>query len=276
MRYVDPKKIKIPQDWLDKAVKLQKALEGLKTIDEKLAHIDAHQIWQDKSLFKALSSVMEGKCWYSEAKELMSDRDIDHYRPKKKAKNIDDSEREGYWFLAYDWENYRFSSIYSNRLRKDKHTDVEIAYGKGTYFPLKAGTAAALTKVRLVDERPYLLDPTVKSDAALISFNAFGKVVPNVPKNFTWERERVRTSAEYYHLNHSPLKEARKRRWQACQRNINKIIELCSLPDRSLNDDSTIEFLKNQLVEWSDEKELLSGVVIACLNKNNLSAILTI
>ncbi len=276
MRHVNLKNIDIPKAWIDKAVKLQKELEDLDTLDKKLKHIDKNQIWQDKTLFMALSDAMDGKCWYSEAKELMSDRDVDHFRPKKKAMNKDNAERDGYWFLAYDWENYRFSSIYSNRLRKDKHTGEEVAFGKGTYFPLKEGTHAATTKRGLSDERPYLLDPTKKSDASLISFNSFGKVTPSVPKNFIWERERVDASVDYYHLNHSPLKEARKKKWQACQRNINKIIELCSIPNRSIHDESIIEFLKNQLVDWANEKELLSGVAIACLSKNNLTSILTI
>ncbi|MES1181550.1 MAG: hypothetical protein ABUL44_02020, partial [Flavobacterium sp.] len=249
--------------------------EALGTLQEKLDFIDENEIWQDKDLFNALSGVMDGKCWYSEAKDLMSDRDIDHFRPKKKAKNKDNVERDGYWFLAYDWENYRFSSIYSNRLRKDKLTDEDEAYGKGIYFPIKAGTLAASTKRKLADERPYLIDPTIKADAALISFNSFGKVVPSIPKKFIWEVERVNASIDYYHLNHSPLRSARKTKWEACQRSINKIVELCSLPDRTMQDDNTIQFLKEQLVEWSDEKELLSGVTIACLNKNNLISILT-
>lgn len=276
MRHVDLTKIKIPQKWLDMATKLQAELDAIPLLKDKLEHIDKHEIWQDTTLFKALSDAMDGKCWYSEAKDLMSDRDVDHFRPKKKAKNRDNVERDGYWFLAYDWENYRFSSIYCNRLRKDKHTDEDIAFGKGIYFPLKVGTAAAVTKKKLDDERPYLIDPTKKKDANLISFNGFGKVVPSVPKKFAWEVERVQASVEYYHLNHSPLKNARRTKWIACQRNIDKIVELCSLPDRSLSDDATIDFLKTQLLEWADEKEVLSGVAIACLNKNDMSSILTV
>ncbi|MDO9001335.1 MAG: hypothetical protein Q7W45_16335 [Bacteroidota bacterium] len=91
-----------------------------------------------------------------------------------------------------------------------------------------------------------------------------------------WESDRVKASAEYYHLNHSPLKAARKVKWQACQRNINEIITLCSIADRTITDNNTIKFLKTQLAEWANEKEILSGVAIACLNKNGLSSILTI
>ncbi|MFS4474452.1 hypothetical protein [Chryseobacterium sp. T20] len=276
MRFVDLNRLKIPDKWLEKAVKLQKEIDALITMEDKLAHIDKNEIWQDRSLFNAFSQVMDGKCWYSEAKELMSDRDIDHFRPKKKAKNMDDVERDGYWFLAYDWENYRFSSIYSNRLRKDKEIEKGTSKGKGIFFPLKSGTFAATNKKKIVDERPYLLDPTIKYDASLISFNSFGKVTPNVPKKFVWERERVRASVDYFHLDHSILKRARKTKWAACQRNIDKIVELCCQEERTFQDDNTIEFLQNQLIEWANEKELLSGVTIACLNKNNLSSILTI
>jgi len=276
MRFVDLDKLRLPTAWLANAKKLQSEIEALSTIAEKLAHIDANPIWQDKTLFKALSDLMNGKCWYSEAQDLMSDRDVDHFRPKKRAKNLNNVERDGYWFLAYDWENYRFSSIYSNRLRKDKFSEDDLSYGKGIFFPLKDGTNAALTKRQLLDERPYLIDPTKKTDASLVSFNSFGKVIPNVPKAFLWDRERVSASTTYYHLNHSPLKEARKKMWNRCQVLINEIIQLCSVDDRTLNDDIRIENIKKELIEMSSEHELLSGVVIACLNKNNLSGILTI
>lgn len=276
MRYIDLSKIDIPDEWLAKAQVLQKEIANLITMQEKLDHIEKNPIWQDKKLFAVLSDALGGKCWYSEAKELMSDRDIDHFRPKKRAMNRDNAQRDGYWFLAYDWENYRFSSIYSNRLRKDKHTDDGVSLGKGMFFPLKEGSSPANSKRTIADERPYLLDPTKKADASLVSFNSFGKVVPSVPKSFHWERARVSLSTEYFHLNHTPLKQARRQKWAACQRNIDKIIELCSISERSVHDDSMIEFLQDQLVEWANERELLSGVAIACLSRNNLSNILTI
>lgn len=276
MRFVDLSKIKIPEDWLKKAQDLQKELDAIKDIKDKLEHIDKNPIWQDTSLFKALSDAMDGKCWYSEAKDLMSDRDIDHYRPKKEAKDIDGTKRLGYWFLAYDWENYRFSSIYSNRLRKDKFSEEEIAYGKGTYFPLKKGSVIASKKKETEDERPYLLDPTKEKDASLISFNAFGKAVPSVPKSFSWDILRVEESIKFYHLDHTPLKTARKKRWQACQIKINQIKKLCSDPDITKTDEVIVESLKKEIKEWADSKEMLSGVVLACLDKNRMSYILTI
>lgn len=276
MRYVDLSKIEIPEVWLKKAQKLQLELEAFVDIKDKLEHIDKNPIWQDPSLFRALSNAMDGKCWYSEAKDLMSDRDIDHYRPKKEAKDVAGKVRDGYWFLAYDWENYRFSSIYSNRLRIDKFTPEEISYGKGSYFPLKVGSVIAVNKKQIEDESPYLLDPTKKHDASLISFNGFGRVIPSVPKSFSWDVLRVEASIKFYHLNHSPLKGARKRRWEACQIKINLIKTLCSDPNISNKDEYTVETLKNELVEWANEKELLSGVVLACLEKNKMSYILTV
>ncbi|WP_298427908.1 hypothetical protein [uncultured Kordia sp.] len=276
MRYVDLSKISIPKAWLTKAQKLQKELIGIKEIKDKLNHIDKNQIWNDKSLVKVLSDAMDGKCWYSEAKDLMSDRDVDHYRPKKEAKCIHRKKRDGYWFLAYDWENYRFSSIYSNRLRKDKFTKENVSFGKGSYFPLKASSTVALTKKQTEDESPYLLDPTKKYDASLISFNGFGNVVPSVPKSFIWDVLRVESSIKYYHLNHSPLKKARKKRWLACQIKINQIKKLCSDPDISSKDENTVETLKDELISWSQDTEILSGVVLACLERNKMTYILTV
>lgn len=276
MRHVDLSKIKIPDAWLKKAQKLQAELEVFTGLEDKLNHIDKNPIWQDKSMFKALSDAMDGKCWYSEAKDLMSDRDVDHYRPKKEAKDEDGRKRDGYWFLAYDWENYRFSSIYSNRLRKDKFNEEEIAYGKGSFFPLKKGSVIATTKKQTEDESPYLLDPTKKHDASLISFNGFGRVVPSVPKTFKWDVLRVEASIKYYHLDHTPLKEARRKRWRACQVKINQIKNLCSDPEISNKDENTVETLKDELIAWADDKEILSGVVLSCLEKNKMSYILTV
>src|SRR5258705_7981723 len=117
MRYINNKNIKLPNGWEAKAEALANKLVAAAP-EERSKILKDNPIWQE--LLLSLHELSNGKCWYSEAKEIMSDRDIDHFRPKNLAKNLDDSERGGYWWLAYDFENYRLSSIYSNRRRQDK------------------------------------------------------------------------------------------------------------------------------------------------------------
>jgi hypothetical protein len=47
-----------------------------------------------------LLALSHQKCWFSEAKDSFQYWDLEHFRPKANAKNLDGSEREGYWWLA--------------------------------------------------------------------------------------------------------------------------------------------------------------------------------
>src|SRR5690348_1321805 len=87
-----------------------------------------------KTLINAKSKVWGGlkdrllglskqKCWFSEAKDCFQDWDVEHFRRKSSAKNLDGSEREGYWWLSFDWKNMRVC----RRVGNNK---------KGTFFPL--------------------------------------------------------------------------------------------------------------------------------------------
>ena len=112
MRYIDLSKIEIPEGWLEKANGLAQQLNEVDSDEARDNIIAKNQIWRE--LFVPLSNLSKGKCWYSEALDVMSDRDIDHFRPKGKAKNVEEIPRmdeDGYWWLCYDYENYRFSII---------------------------------------------------------------------------------------------------------------------------------------------------------------------
>ena len=38
---------------------------------------------------------------------LYSHSDVEHFRPKKEAKALDANSRDGYWWLAFDYMNFR-------------------------------------------------------------------------------------------------------------------------------------------------------------------------
>jgi hypothetical protein len=112
-----------------------------------------------------LLSLSHQKCWFSEAKDCFSHWDVEHYRPKKSARDADGTEHEGYWWLAFDWHNLRICGNVGNRK-------------KSTYFPLRVGCPRCAPHGDLRHEDPQLLDPVDPEDPALISFNLEGRAIP--------------------------------------------------------------------------------------------------
>lgn len=276
MRYININDVELPDGWLAKAEKLTQELKD--AIDTEARNeiiiLSKNEIW--KELFVPLQKLSNGKCWYSEANDVMSDRDIDHFRPKKQAKNIDNivrGDEEGYWWLCYDYENYRFSSQYSNQLRKDKFNPEKETRGKGVYFPLFEGSLVGKTKNRCADEDIMLLDPCDEDDPILLTFSSDGKAIPNAnavldPKDVI----RVNTSIKLYHLDHEPLEEARERLWDFCQRMIDEIRAIVSTPeDISNKGRDKAKFLKQEIRKLTRKTEELSAVAIACCEENGLS-----
>ena len=55
------------------------------------------------------------KCWYSEARAVFSVLEVEHYRPKKRCKRrLGGAVGDGYWWLAFDWLNYRLCGKVGN------------------------------------------------------------------------------------------------------------------------------------------------------------------
>lgn len=274
MRYIDIDEIQLPDDWDTKVAKLNQRLTDAIDDEEKKKIIEANPIWKD--LFVPLSNLSNGKCWYSEAQDVMSDRDIDHFRPKGRAINIDGIPRtneNGYWWIAYDYKNYRFSSQYSNQLRKDKFEPGKDIGGKWVYFPLFDGSIVAANRVQCEDEDIMLLDPCDRDDPPLLTFDNRGVAIPN-SKAILVERDRIRvdTSIKLYHLDHTPLKELRERIWDRCQRFIDEIRKISTNPDGvSQQGRNRVKFLKDEIRSMTKKTEELSAVAIACCEENSLS-----
>lgn len=274
MRYIDLSELELPDGWLDKANKLTQELVEANSLEARNTIIAKNEIW--KELFLPLNKLSNGKCWYSEAKDVMSDRDVDHFRPKNKAKNLDNIPRQdedGYWWLCYDYENYRFSSQYSNEPRKDKFNHKKETGGKWHYFPLFENSTVAKTKARCKDEEIMLLDPCDKDDPYLLTFNSTGKALPN-PAAILNDNDirRVLTSIKLYHLDHTPLEELRQRTWDFCQRMIDEIRNISSNPEgQSVADFSRVKFLKDEIRRIMNKTEPLSAVTIACCEENGLT-----
>jgi len=165
-------------------------------------------VWKDKRLTDKMRALSFNKCWYCETEETRSDTAVDHYRPKNAVKEC--PEHSGYWWLAFDWDNYRYSCTYCNAKRIDQVTNVTGV--KGTCFPLVNPDARVFEPGDLTVEEPTLLDPMVEGDIILLSFDPDGTAT----SFFVEEKEpilykRVKDSILYYNLNKEELKERRQR-----------------------------------------------------------------
>jgi uncharacterized protein (TIGR02646 family) len=199
--------------WLNKARELTKALENEPDVEKRKKLIkDNKAHWGE--LKEWLLKFSEGKCWYSEAKDCVQYWEVEHFRPKNAAKDEDGTEiNSGYWWLAFDWHNYRIAGQTINRK-------------KGSYFPLKPGTYVAdRPGTPCEDETPCLLDPADENDCRLVFFDVTGNVIAKPGAN-EWEQHRVEISCDRYNLNYQTLVDCRKTLWQTCWASINEYLNL--------------------------------------------------
>lgn len=177
-----------------------------------------------------------GKCWFTEADDKASHFEVEHYRPKKVAKDLNGAEREGYWWLAFDWRNLRLAGNIPNRK-------------KGGFFPLKSGCPCATPASRgLSSEEPYLLDPSVARDPQLLDFDEEGKARPSaVAERSEWDKKRVEVSIDRYALLHPQLEDGRKQLWNQMSREVNEY--LSCLKDGSPRALGKAEALLSQLID---------------------------
>jgi uncharacterized protein (TIGR02646 family) len=196
--------------WRQRSHEYAEQLRGLHQqgkITERNRFIDDHAgHWGE--LKPWLQVLSYGKCWFSEVRELYSHYDVEHFRPKKEAKELDGTVRDGYWWLAFDYTNFRLCGNVGNRK-------------KGGWFPLRTGTRCSRYNDQCEEsESPYLLDPTDPDDVTLIAFDEEGNAIP-APGISDWEAMRVDETIKRLKLNeHEALAEERRKIWQTVSRAI--------------------------------------------------------
>ncbi len=199
-------------DWLARANAVTAKLmqDGLSD-NERQRLIDGNeQIWRD--LMSWLKDLSHDKCWYSEAKDCASYWHVDHFRPKKEVKDLEGNTYEGYWWLAFNWQNYRLAGSAINTPKSSK-------------FPVREGTEWACIPDDDTDEEfPYLLDPICPEDPCLLSFDEQGKAMAAEPHD-CWHKERADVSIDILNLNYDGLKRGRKHVWNRCSRQAQDVLE---------------------------------------------------
>jgi hypothetical protein len=205
-----------------------------------------------------LLSLSHGKCWFSEAKDCFSHWDVEHYRPKVNARGEDGSSDDGYWWLAFDWQNFRICGNAGNRK-------------KGTYFPLRSGSARGQPFSDLRYEQPVLLDPVDNDDPVLLFFNFEGRAIPAPHVTDGWEQARVTLSVERYNLDFPPLMDGRKTVWAECWNRIQEYLREVAL----FHQDPTNVIARDRLKQAAQriramihEEREFSSVARACIQSS--------
>lgn len=241
MIYVKRDNALIPEKVLLVAERAQQKLETLPEADRKEFIEKKSHVW--RAFARHLAKMSYGKCWYSESNDPQSFFDVDHFRPKKEAKRSATVDDDGYPWLAFSWENFRYSAGRSNRLSTDEVTEQVV--GKGSWFPLLSGSVIADWSNRCeAQEKQVLLDPVVREDVDLIEIDANGRACASFSCVGPVKLERVNNSIEIYGLNLGNLVTARKRIIREINDNYENYMELVLAG----NDMQSIPRIKNQLL----------------------------
>ena len=263
MRWVDIDELEFPDGWQTRADnalnELRKEIENAelaaklagedivtarkKAITDGLKKKSRQQVWRD--LAKPLSILRNGKCWYSESKNPTSDKDVDHFRPKNRV--AEDPDHEGYWWLAFQSNNYRYSCQWCNQRRVDNANGTK--GGKLDHFPVVGSFRARLERDNWKQEEVELLDPIDPDDCKLLTFLPNGQPTPAKNKG-TREHDRAATSILVYHLHCRELVVERK----TLASTIRKLIENMEVLRSKITDLQIKEVYKNQ------QKDLLRAI----------------
>ncbi|HDR8143064.1 hypothetical protein CON74_25635 [Bacillus thuringiensis] len=260
MIFIDINHLEISKEWQGKAEKVLVKVKEATNKKERSEIIKNHaSLWGDlKGKLKELSYQ---KCWYCESIQNRSDTDVDHFRPKNSVTDVD--EHEGYWWLAFDWKNYRHSCNFCNRPR-DGH-------GKRDLFPLlNEYHRAKNPNDNINTEQPILLDPTNRQDPPLLWFMEDGSVTAATESGV--ENYRALESIKIYNLKQQGLIERRNDKILSAKRYIkdyNFIIEILGsnpVPEKAKE---KIEELRELISEKAEFAGCVRNYLEGCIDNEN-------
>jgi len=224
MRWISKDDIEecLTQAWRDMAAQAKSDLVAAPDQNTRkaiLKRVASSQVWRD--FYGLLPATLKKKCWYCEAEEIRSDMPIDHFRPKNEVK--EEAPNDGYWWLAFDWQNYRCACTFCNSRRVFDKTEG----GKACLFPLENPEQRAITPAdidKLQDERPNFLDPYNIDDEKLLWFDNDG-IPMATPNADDAQIQKVGNSIEIFHLHESRIVRARNKVRIEIEKRVKKLRE---------------------------------------------------
>jgi uncharacterized protein (TIGR02646 family) len=201
----------LPRRWNNVYIGRRDGLTALTTGVQRSDYLNKKPSWN--LLKKWLASMSAEKCWYCESHSIRSPFDVDHFRPKL-AITVDGTPlagHSGYYWLAYEWWNFRLSCQRCNRPEKDESDNL---HGKANEFPILDEATRCTTPAGVLNsESPRFLDPCVEGDCSLLAHSIDGEVKP-VASNGTWDNLRARYTIDRFGLNNWNTPESKRSKWQ--------------------------------------------------------------
>jgi hypothetical protein len=245
-----------PQDWISDAEAVTTQLRAAANEADRAQIIEANEkLWRDDRIRNWLLQQFANKCWYTEACDSVSSIHVDHYRPKGRAKDLAGNEYEGYWWLAFKWNNYRICG----QLINVKKLDI---------FPIIEGARANPDDpISLQLEAPLLIDP-LTDQTRLISYERDDDACIAVPAAGINEvdEHRAEKTIEVLGLNlRSRLNQKRADYWDRCR--------MAIADYRGAEGPQALRIVVQasalkRLKEMVDYKAEFSSVSEACIRKN--------
>jgi hypothetical protein len=227
MIFINPEALTLPVDREEEMKVLTEYLAGWPgELRAEFIEASINATWSHPQVLTALRAVVGNKCWYSEVKLDGADPEVDHFRPKGRVREVDTDlentgdESEGYWWLAFEFSNYRLAAMHANQRR----VDVDTAGGKWDYFPIRGNRAPEGTPWGEIMEDILPLDPCSATDVRLLWFDPDGK-----PSVSDWKRkpnpgelERVRATIWLYHLDKKEIALSRTNYMEEIRKDLRK------------------------------------------------------
>ncbi|WP_218396215.1 hypothetical protein [Alteromonas lipotrueae] len=224
MYYINNSRVDFPENWERRSEDAKyKVMEGEINCEAR------DYIWKELKL--QLADCSNDKCWYCETAIPRTDNAVDHFRPKGTVQGLSlayetdelnkfnlTPEHKGYKWLAFDFDNFRYSCQHCNEYRKDLEGTCG---GKWNYFPLLDESDRGYIEGDEHYEEPILLDPCNPEDWELLSFNRDGKPFSRF-ENGSENDLRVRYSIRIYHLDSKRLNESRVSQWKLLRPKVSK------------------------------------------------------
>lgn len=257
MRYIPLRQNPPKQKWIDDANTLTQSLIAETDFEKQKEVIDKNsRVWG--KLKQHLMKLSYNKCWYSEAREVYSHYHVDHFRPKKQATDINGIDQGGYWWLAFEWTNYRICGSVGNTKKGDRFCVLKNK-AKGYNDPTE-------------DEIIYFLDLTDEDDPLQISFDESGQAKPLSLDKDGWDYERARYTIDNLDLNYELLKEARRDLWDTCQSKLNELQNLMKQNNQypSATKKAQIKSRMVELKELTKLKSEFSATAVTCLLRSDI------
>jgi hypothetical protein len=246
-----------PPDWVAAAAAVTQKLREAADEYARNAIIDANSgLWIDDRIRNWLMAQFNNKCWYSEAQDSVSSIHVDHYRPKGRIKQALGADLEGgYWWLAFNWNNYRICGQLLN-------------VKKGDLFPIIEGVRCTPDDpVSFQLEAPTLIDP-LTDQTRLISYEKDEDGCLAVVAEGIAERDQTRAQAsiDILGLNlRDRLNKKRNEFWDKCMLRIADYQQATGAQALRLVLQASAQNALKEMIAYESE---FSSVSEACIRKN--------